>query len=110
MRPGSGVRVVPQGVLGLGAISQETIGGFWPGDRNLREPAFYSYTSPEPEGLTDQTLRPEGAAGMALLLYENVRRSESPEAALLEFLESAYLAGAKAARWNVEDFRTGATH
>jgi len=93
------------------AYSHEVISfGFWPGDRNFREPAFYSYTAPEPEGLTDQPLRPGGAywlpeGGTALLTYEEVRKAASPRDALLEFLESAYLAGAKTAGWDVEDFR-----
>jgi hypothetical protein len=97
------------------AYSHEPISfGFWPGDSNLREPAFYSYTAPDPEGLTDQPLRPEGASwtpegGTALLMYEDVCKSESPEETLLDFLESAYQAGAKTAGWDVEDFRTEPT-
>jgi len=61
--------------------------------------------------LTDQPLRPSGASwapegGIVLLVYEDVRRSESPWETLLDFLESAYQAGAKTAVWDVEDFRT----
>ena len=93
------------------AYSHEVIScGFWPGDTNVREPAFYSYTAPEPEGLTAQPLRPEAASwqegGTALLTYEEVRGSASPKDALLEFLQSAYEAGAKTANWNVEDLKT----
>lgn len=94
------------------AYSHEVISfGFWPGDRNLREPAFYSYTAPEPERLTDEPLRPAEASwapegGMALLMYEDVRKSESPRETLLDFMESAYQAGAKTAGWDIEDFRT----
>ena len=90
------------------AYSHEVIScGFWPGDRSVREPAFYSYTAPEPDGLADQPLRPQAASwqegGTALLTYEEVRGSASPKDALLEFLQSAYEAGAKAANWNVGD-------
>src|SRR5215203_3367534 len=94
------------------AYSHEVISfGFWPGDANVREPAFYSYTAPEPEGLTDYPLSPEGASwlpegGMALLPYEEVRNSSSPTKTLLEFLESAYRAGAKSAGWDIEALRT----
>ena len=94
------------------AYSHEVISfGFWPGDRNLRQPAFYSYTAPEPQGLTGRPLRPEGASwapegGTALLMYEDVRKSESPKETLLDFLESAYQAGAGTAGWDVEDLRT----
>ncbi|HET7479900.1 MAG TPA: DUF5996 family protein [Rubrobacteraceae bacterium] len=96
------------------AYSHEVISfGFWPGDRNVREPTFYSYTAPEPDGLTDQPLEPEAASwlpegGTALLPYEAVRSSESPRETLLAFMESAYRAGAKTAGWDVEALRSGA--
>ena len=94
------------------AYSHEVISfGFWPGDRNTPAPAFYSYTAPEPEGLTRQPLRPEAAfwapeGGMALLMYYDLRRAHSPKTTLLEFMESAYQAGARTASWDVEDLRT----
>src|SRR5829696_5589511 len=94
------------------AYSHEVISfGFWPGDQNVREPAFYSYTAPEPEGLTEHSLNPEAASwlpegGMALLTYEEIRNSSSPTQTLLEFMESAYQAGAKSARWDIEALRT----
>ncbi len=93
------------------AYSHEVIScGFWAGDDNVREPAFYSYTAPEPEGLTEQPLEPEAAfwtpeGGTALLMYEDVRKSDSPRDTLLAFLESTYLAGAQTAGWDVEAFR-----
>ena len=93
------------------AYSHEVISfGFWPGNKDVREPAFYSYTAPEPEGLTGQPLSPEAAfwapeGGMALLMYDVLRKMDSPRSALLEFLESAYLAGAKTAGWDIEEFR-----
>ena len=95
------------------AYSHEVISfGFWPGDRNVREPSFYSYTAPEPDGLTEQPLRPPAASwtpegGMALFMYEEVRNSDSPRENLLEFLQSAYEAGAKTAGWDTEAFRAG---
>ena len=94
------------------AYSHEVISfGFWPGDSNLREPAFYSYTAPEPEGLTEQPLLPPAASwqegGTALLTYEEVRNSGSPRETLLEFLQSAYEAGARTAGWDMEALRTG---
>jgi hypothetical protein len=93
------------------AYSHEVISfGFWPGDTNVRSPVFYSYTAPEPEGLTAQLLGPEAAfwapeGGMALFNYDDMRKADSPKDALLDFLESAYQAGAKTARWDVEEFR-----
>lgn len=94
------------------AYSHEVIScGFWVGDQNVREPAFYSYTAPEPEGLTDQPLSPEAASwqegGTALLTYEAVRNSDSPKDTLLEFVQSAYEAGAKTANWDIEGLKAG---
>jgi hypothetical protein len=94
------------------AYSHEVIScGFWPGDPSFREPAFYSYTAPEPENLTEQPLHPPAASwqegGTALLTYEEVCSSSSPRETLLEFLQSAYEAGAKTAGWDMEEFRAG---
>ncbi len=90
------------------AYSHEVVSfGFWAGDANLREPSYYSYTAPEPPGLRERPLQPDGAAwieqgagSMALLPYEAVRTSPDPRAALLVFLESTYDAGADAAGWD----------
>src|SRR5438046_5353699 len=44
------------------AYSHEVISfGFWAGDQNVPEPAYYSYTAPEPPGLRDRPLQPETA-------------------------------------------------
>ena len=44
------------------AYSHEVISfGFWAGDQRYPYPAYYSYTSPEPAGLTKQPLRPATA-------------------------------------------------
>jgi len=81
--------------------------GFWAGDQNLGEPAYYSYTAPEPPGLRDRPLSPagatwveQGAGSLAILPYEVVRTAADSHATLLEFLEGAYRAGAAAAGWD----------
>lgn len=94
------------------AYSHEVISfGFWAGDDNVPQPAFYSYTAPEPVGLTEEPLEPASAfwdtskGAMAILMYDDARNSENPRASVLEFLESAYAAGAKRAGWDVEKFK-----
>jgi hypothetical protein len=84
--------------------------GFWAGDQNIREPSYYSYTAPEPDGLRDRPLSPAsanwtdaGTGSLALFPYEDVRASADPRATLLEFLQSAYEAGADAAGWNRDE-------
>jgi hypothetical protein len=90
------------------AYTHEVISfGFWAGDQNVREPTYYSYTAPEPAGLTNAPLRPNEAAwieqwggSLALLPYDAVRSAADPRATLLAFLQSAYQAGADAAGWD----------
>jgi hypothetical protein len=91
------------------AYSHEVISfGFWAGDDRTPYPAYYSYTAPEPAGLTDQPLRPGGATwsgsgtgSLALLTYDDVRSAPDPERTLLEFLQSAFEAGASSAGWDL---------
>ncbi len=78
--------------------------GFWPG-AGLGDPAFYSYTVPEPEGLATAAVRPAAAhydpnLKEFILMYEDVRRAPSPSAALLDFCQSTYDAGATLGRWD----------
>jgi hypothetical protein len=81
--------------------------GFWFGDDNLPEAAFYCYSSPSPQGLDLQPLRPAKAfwqdvsgAPMALLRYSDWREMPDRRQGLLEFLQSSYEAGANAAAWD----------
>ncbi|MDX1365569.1 MAG: DUF5996 family protein [Arenibacter latericius] len=95
------------------AYSHECISfGFWPGDENVPEPAFYSYTYPSPEGLNKEAIKPASAewvdsngSPMALLKYNDLLLSDNPRQDLLDFLESTYQAGAKKANWDIEKFR-----
>lgn len=95
------------------AYSHEVISfGFWFGDDNVPAPAFYSYAAPEPEGLAEEPLLPDAArwvesnnAHLAILMYDDVRSHADRDARVLQFLESAYQAGAKRAEWDVESFR-----
>jgi len=94
------------------AYSHEVISfGFWAGDQNVRAPAFYSYTYPEPKGLADEPLSPKEAfwntenGAMAVLMYDDLRKLEFPRQALLDYLESSYLAGARRAKWNIAEFK-----
>jgi hypothetical protein len=90
------------------AYSHEAVSfGFWAGDETVREPTYYSYAAPEPEGLRGQPLSPaqarwveRGSGSLAQLPYEVVRTAADPRAALLGFLESAYEAGAGALGWD----------
>ena len=85
--------------------------GFWPGDpwaaAGGAEALFYSYTVPEPAGLSARSVRPAAAHWNPtlkefVLPYEDVRRASDPAAAILDFAQSTYDAGAIRAGWNRE--------
>lgn len=88
------------------AYSHEVIShGWWPGHGPLGKPAFYSYTAPAPEGLTEAPVKPEQAyysndLGEFVLLYDEVRTAPDPDAALMDFLQTTYEAGANLAKWD----------
>jgi hypothetical protein len=94
------------------AYSQEVISfGFWAGDDNVGDAAYYSYTAPEPDGLRDQPLSAGewieyGSGSLAILPYETVRLASDPEQVLLAFLQSAYEAGARLAGWDIAGFKS----
>ncbi len=79
--------------------------GFWPGSGNVQGAAFYSYAAPEPQGFKDKPVRPDAAfydrqLGEFLLMYDDVRKTESPTGALLEFCQSTYEAAATLGKWD----------
>ena len=94
------------------AYSQEVISfGFWAGDDNVTDTSYYSYTSPEPDGLRDQPLpvgdwMEYGSGSLAILPYELVRTARDPRETLLAFLQGAYEAGARLAGWETSDFQS----
>ncbi len=98
------------------AYSHEVIAfGWWPGDdRRNPYPAFYAYTAPEPDGLSEQPLQPAeaewqdtGNGSLAVLPYDAVLSAPDPAGVLLDFYESAYRAGVTAAGWDAESLSTG---
>ena len=86
--------------------------GFWPGDpwpHGATEAMFYAYTVPEPAGFPRPRpprrglLQPE--LKEFLLPYDDVRRAPDPGAAILEFAQSTYDAGANLAGWDRDALR-----
>ncbi len=98
----------PKGANRRGRFTEDqenVTAGFWPGGAKLPEPAFYSYTYPAPAGYQTASVRPAAAyfdanLGEFVLSYDDVRRSDHPEAAILAFLQSTYEAGATLAHWD----------
>jgi hypothetical protein len=79
--------------------------GFWPGDRSIDYPAYYSYAYPEPDGFAAAKVRPSAAFyfkdyGQFILPYEAVRKAADPAATLMAFLQSTYDAAADLGKWD----------
>ena len=95
-----------KGVISGPAYSHECCSaGFWPGGGAIDGPAYYSYTVPQPAGLERASVRPAAAhwhpqLSEFILMYDDVRRADSPEQVLYEFLESTYEAGARLGNWD----------
>lgn len=83
---------------------QVSSAGFWPGNDGFPEPAFYSYAYPEPEGFRESHVTAgayfDKAFGEFILPYEMVRTAVDPDALLLDFLTTTYVAAAEAAKWD----------
>jgi hypothetical protein len=88
------------------AYSHEVIShGFWPGNAQLPEPAFYAYAAPEPAGLKDAAVRPAAAfyhrdLGEFILPYEAVRTAADPDGAIQAFVDSTYARAADLGGWD----------
>lgn len=95
------------------AYSHEVISvGFWPGDNDFQQAAYYGYAYPEPDGLNVVPLLPEAATwaernggALAVLTYDDMRRNDHPQQALLSFVESLYEGAAEKSGWDKADYR-----
>ena len=90
----------------LEAYSHEvSSAGFWFGSGDIKDPAFYSYAAPEPQGFKETPVQPAGAhydkqLGEFILMYDEVRQAKTPSSALLGFCESTYEAAANSGNWD----------
>ena len=100
-----GIPNLPDAVTREAYSHEVSSAGFWPGGGAIDYPAFYSYAYPTPPGFAASPVRPEGAffheqLGEFILPYDAVRNGQTPDATLLEFLQTTYEAAANAAKWD----------
>jgi hypothetical protein len=79
--------------------------GFWPGGGSVPYPVFYAYAYPEPAGFATATVKPAAAFYSPdlrefVLAYDVIRQSQSPDAMLLDFLQTTYEAAANLGKWD----------
>jgi len=101
--PHPGSAVLPASVSREAYSHEVSSCGFWPGAPGV-EPLFYAYAYPEPERFAHAPVKPRPARwnaelGEFVLPYAAMREAQSPDFALLIFLQSTYDAAADLARW-----------
>jgi hypothetical protein len=105
----SGRRVQPPSGAGViervSGDAEAICAGWWPGNEQVRYPAFFAYAYPPPDGIAGVAVRPSDAAwnpaaGEFLLPYEAARTSAEPRRAILDFLESTYAGAAELLQWD----------
>jgi hypothetical protein len=100
-----GIPNLPDAVTREAYSHEVSSAGFWPGGGAIDYPAFYSYAYPASEGFPSAPVRPDAAffheqLGEFILPYDALRIASSPDALLLEFLQTTYEAAANAAKWD----------
>ena len=91
----------------LGALHEQALAGFWPGNERLPEPALVAYTYPEPPGCRTATILPDAAyfhpeLAEFILPYAAVRQASDPDQVILDFYRSTYEIGATLGGWDRE--------
>lgn len=99
-----GIPNLPDAVTREAYSHEVSSAGFWPG-QGAGEPMFYSYSYPVPEEFKNQSVAPDAAywdnnLGEFLLPYAAVRAADDPEAMLMEFLQTTYMAAANTGNWD----------
>ncbi len=99
-----GIPNLPDDVTREAYSHEVSSAGFWPG-QGAGEPMFYSYCYPGPDEFKNQPVGPDAAywdsdLGEFLLPYEAVRTANDPEAMLMEFLQTTYVAAAETGNWD----------
>jgi hypothetical protein len=104
LHPG-GIPGLPDDVTREAYSHEVSSAGFWPGGGGVDFPAFYSYAYPAPDGFAEARVAPDAASfeknlGEFVLPYDVVRRSSDPEATLMAFLQTTYIAAADLGGWD----------
>ena len=100
-----GMPNIPLEVMREAYSHEVSSAGFWPGNPDFPEAAFYSYCYPTPELFKEQPVEPSAAyfhqdLGEFVLPYAAVQRADNPEATLMRFLQTTYAAAANTGEWD----------
>jgi len=86
--------------------------GWWAGSEAYPQPAFFSFTYPQPAGIENAKIQPAYArwdAKMAVFIldYADLLKSPHPEQDLLDFFNSTYRVGTELAGWDSRFLTSG---
>jgi Family of unknown function (DUF5996) len=73
----------------IGGDAEQFCAGFWPGDERTPYPAFFAYMYPQPDGVEEARWWSRERSEF-LVPYDDVRTSDDPRGALLEFLDYTF--------------------
>jgi hypothetical protein len=79
--------------------------GWWPGDPNHEQAAFFAFAHPAPDGFADADLSPaaghwDARLGEYVLVWDDIRESPDPHAAAVEFARSAFRHACGVCNWD----------
>ena len=92
-------------IMRNGADAQQVAIGWWPGDPNHEQAAFFAFAYPTPDGFADGNVSPaaarwDGQLGEYVLEWEDIRESPDPHALALEFARSAFRHSCAVCEWD----------
>jgi hypothetical protein len=92
-------------IMRNGGDAEQVAIGWWPGDPNHEQAAFFAFAYPAPDGFGDTDLSPaagrwDAKLGEYVLEWDDIRESPDPHAAAVEFGRAAFRHGCAVCEWD----------
>jgi Family of unknown function (DUF5996) len=92
-------------IMRNGGDAEQVAIGWWPGDPNHEQAAFFAFAYPAPDGFGDTDLSPaagrwDAKLGEYVLDWDDIRESPDPHAAAVEFGRAAFRHGCAVCEWD----------
>jgi Family of unknown function (DUF5996) len=92
-------------IMRNGGDAEQVSIGWWPGDPNHEQAAFFAFAYPAPDGFGDADLSPaaggwDAKLGEYVLRWDDIRESPDPHAAAVEFARAAFRHSSAVCGWD----------
>ena len=92
-------------IMRNGGDAEQVSIGWWPGDPNHEQAAFFAFAYPAPDGFGDTDLSPaagrwDAKLGEYVLDWDDIRESPDPHTAAVEFGRAAFRHGCAVCEWD----------